>query len=226
MNISNRNRKVAFSRWNKIHNRQKELILDNLEIKKMKSMLCGFLAGDGSVQIRREKSFFHYQLDFFPDDKLMLDTYCDAIKKVYNKMPKITIKNNVFNVRLTSKIIVNDLCQHAVFGLYNWNFPEDLFMIKSTKEEWLRAFFSAEAYVAPNHIKLQTVNIKSMKKLSKLLNEFGISNNYYEYLPKKSNYSKVGIIMITRKESRKLFYKKIGFYHSKKTKSLKNSLGL
>jgi len=65
-----------------------------------------------------------------------------------------------------------------------------------------------------------------MKKLSKLLNEFGISNNYYEYSPKKPNYSKVGIVMINRKESRKLFYKKIGFYHSKKTEALKNSLGL
>ena len=32
--------------------------------------------------------------------------------------------------------------------------------------------------------------------------------------------------MINRKESRKLFYKKIGFYHSKKTEALKNSLGL
>src|SRR3989344_4980622 len=164
MNLSEKNKKITIARWKKIHDKQREQIPQDKDSLIIKASICGFLAGDGSVQIRKEKNFFHYQLDFFPDDELMLKTYCNMIKRIYNKIPKITINHNVFHVRLTSKIIVNDLLQHAVFGLYNWNLPEDFFMIKSAKEAWLKAFFSAEAYVAPNHIKLQTVNIKSMKK--------------------------------------------------------------
>jgi hypothetical protein len=50
MNLSERNRKVASSRWNKIHVLEFQQINNNL-VKK--AALCGFLAGDGSVQIRK-----------------------------------------------------------------------------------------------------------------------------------------------------------------------------
>lgn len=226
MNLSERNKKVAVARWNKILSKEKENIRNNDVSLKLKSMLSGFLAGDGSVQIRKEKEFYHYEIQFFPDDELMLSTYCSIIKKLYGKNPKITRGHNVFNARITSKTIVEDLFKYSSFGLKKWCLPYELFRIKGAKEVWLKAFFSAEAYVGSNSIKIQTVNKKGMMSVSKLLNDLGIPNKYYEYTPKNKNYSSVGIIFILSKEARKLFYDKIGFYHSKKTETLKKSLGL
>lgn len=65
-----------------------------------------------------------------------------------------------------------------------------------------------------------------MLEVSKLLNSIGIPNNYYEYTPKNPKHSKVGIIIIQSKKARQLFYKKIGFWHSKKQETLRKSLGL
>jgi hypothetical protein len=104
--------------------------------------------------------------------------------------------------------------------------PKSLFKIKGAKENWLKAFFSAEAYVGKKAIKVQTINQKSMKKVSNLLKGLGIENNYYEYNSKKVSDSPVGIIMITRISSRLKYHDSIGFWHSKKTLALKESLDL
>ncbi len=93
----------------------------------LKAAICGFLAGDGSVQVRKEKNFYHYQLDFFPDDEEMLKTYMDAIKYIYNKVPSIRRRDNVFIVRITSKVIVQDILRDASFGIKTWSLPNNLF---------------------------------------------------------------------------------------------------
>jgi intein/homing endonuclease len=112
------------------------------------------------------------------------------------------------------------------FGLKKWSFPDELFKIKGTKEAWLRAFYSAEGYVNKRYIKNQSINLKSMKKVSSLLKEFGIDNNYYEYLPINKNWSKVAMIFISSKKARISFYEKIGFWHKRKSEKLKESLDL
>ena len=85
INLSKKNKEIADSRWKVKIGKEKNNILDNDEARILKSMLCGFLAGDGSVQVRKEKTFFHYQLDFYPDDNLMKDVYVEALEKVYRK---------------------------------------------------------------------------------------------------------------------------------------------
>ena len=114
----------------------------------------------------------------------------------------------------------------ARFETKGWNLPHALFTCKQAKTTWIKAFFSAEAYVGNNVIRVQTVNQKGMLELSKLLSEFQINHNFYEYQPKKKNYSKVFIISINQKNARIRYYQQIGFYHEKKTSLLKAALSL
>ncbi len=222
----NKLREAGFLRWKKQLDRDLSKIPSDRESLLKKAALCGFLAGDGSVQIRKEKSNYHHQLDFFPDDDLMLQTYCSFIKELYGKDPKITRRDNVYNARLSQKFIVLDLLQLCDFGIYKWNFPNQLFKIKGAKELWLRAFFSAEAYVNDKVIKTQSVNIVSIKRVLQLLSDLDIKGNYYEYTPKNKNHSKVGMIFINDKKARITYYHKVGFWHSKKERLLKEALGL
>jgi len=224
MNKSEWNRKVALSRWSKVQNEEKNNILSDWEGKKLKSAICGFLAGDGSVKLRNMGTYNKYEIDFFPDDKIMLKTYIQYIKKVYNKMPSIRRKGKIFAVRITSRTIVEDLIAHAQFGIKKWKIPFELLSDLEYKKYWLKAFFSAEGYVNNNTIKVQTVNKEGMTQLSNLLNELLINHNLYSYKPKIENYSEVYIIMINQKEARRKFCKDIGFWHSKKMQILKKSL--
>jgi hypothetical protein len=226
MNISKRNKKVAISRWSKKHSKERSEIKNDRKTLLLKASICGFLAGDGSVQKRKEKSFYHYQIDFFPDDPLMRNTYITQINKVYKKIPTVKKKNNFDAVRLTSKVVVEDLLKLSKFGIKNWMMPKTLFSIKGAKENWLRSFFSAEAYIGPKSIKIQTVNKKGMLDIVKVLKELGINSKYYEYNPKKLTHSKVFILFINRKEDRMKYLEKIGFWHQKKTKTLSESLYL
>ncbi len=226
MNIKERNKFIAVRRWKHILEEQLNSIPKDKESLKIKSAICGFLAGDGSVQIRRENEFYHYQIDFFPDNVEMLDTYVKFIQALYKKEPSISRRDNVYVARLSNKAIVLDLKRECSFGIYNWSFPKNLFKIKGAEEYWLKAFYSAEGYVNDKTIKIQSVNTKSLKIVSKLLKKFRINNRYYEYLPKNEKHSKVGMIFINDRKSRVNYLKKIGFWHSKKENLLAKSLGL
>jgi hypothetical protein len=192
----------------------------------LKASICGFLAGDGSVQKRKEKNNVHYQIDFFPDDKVTRDIYIKQIKEVYKKTPSIRERNNFYAVRITSKVIAEDLFKIAKFGIKEWAAPKTLFMIKGAKENWLKAFFSAEAYVSSKSIKIQTVNREGILDVISMLKSIGIHSTYYEYKPKKENHSKVFMLFINKREDRLKFFNKIGFWHEKKTKTLSEALDL
>ena len=108
----------------------------------------------------------------------MMKTYINQIKIVYAKCPTIRKSNNFYSVRITSKIIVKDLLKEANFGIKKWTLPQKLISLKGGREAWLRAFFSAEAYVNSKSIKIQTVNKKGMRQITETLNNFGIKTNY------------------------------------------------
>ncbi len=223
---SKRNRKVALSRWRRLHEQEKTSFRNTPEMLVFKSAICGFLSGDGSVQVRKEKSFFHYQVDFFPDDGLMLETYLEFIKKLYNKKPSIRRKEKLNYVRLTSKTVVKDLLSMSSFGIKKWRVPSELFKVSGSKEAWLRAFFSTEAYVSPKSIRLQTVNQVGMQQVSTLLKELGIEHANYGFQPKNKQHSKVFILVISEKGARRQFLDTIGFWHRRKETALRQALGL
>jgi len=192
----------------------------------LKAAICGFLAGDGSVQKRKEKESYHYQIDFFPDDELMMNTYINFIKKIYNKIPTVRKRDRFYSVRLTSKVIVNDLSSLANFGIKKWTLPRQLFSIDDAVNKWLRAFFSAEGYVSGKLIRVQTINQGMMRLISKILLSLGIDNKYYGYNNKNKYESPVGIIIISNKISMMRYHNLIGFWHSKKSETLSKALGL
>jgi len=156
----------------------------------------------------------------------MLEVYLSFIWRIYRVRPSVLVKNKLYIVRLSSKYVVLDLLKLCKFGIYDWTLPEELFKIDNAKEFWLKSFFSAEGYVNPKYIKIQSVNIKSLKKVSSILNEIGVENRVYNYLPKNKNHSEVLQLFICSKDSKRLFYEKIGFWHSCKTTVLKEALGL
>jgi len=156
----------------------------------------------------------------------MLKKYCEAINYIYGKKVIIKKRVNFFSVRIGSKTIVSDLIKHAKFGIHTWNLPSKLLITNTLKKKWLKSFMSAEAYVGQNHIKVQTVNKNGMKLVGRLLKDLEIEHNYYEYTPKNPKHSKVSMIFISKKKSRIKYHKKIGFYHLKKTRTLKKTLGL
>ena len=217
---------MAIARWKKVHAEEKQRISNDKESSVVKAAICGFLAGDGYVQKRKEKSFFHYQIDFFPDDKIMRDAYTSQVKEQYGKSPSIKKNKNFYSVRISSRTIFEDLNQHAKFGLMNWRLPKDLMGLEGAKRNWLRAFFSAEAYVNKNVIRVQTINEMGMREISKLLDSIGIKHKYYEYNSKIKSESRAFIINISCKESRLKFYRDIGFWHGQKSRTLKEALGL
>jgi hypothetical protein len=214
------------ARWSKVHGKERANIRSDAESLINKAAICGFLAGDGSVKLRKEKSNVHHEIKFFPDDPEMLEYFCGAMKHVYGRIFSIKLRNNFYYVRLTSRTIYEDLIEHSTFGLLDWSLPWKLFKINGAKEAWLRAFFSAEAYVGPKCIKIQTINKKGMGQVSQLLREMEIDHRCYEYLPKNKKHSPVSIIFINKKKSRELFRQKIGFWHSKKSNTLSKTLGL
>lgn len=224
MDLSLRNSKVAKARWMKIRAIETAHIPNTDEALRWKAALCGFLAGDGSVKKREAGSFSHYDIKFYPDDGMMLSAYLYAIQLVYSKTPTITVEDNVFHARLASRTVYEDLTKSAEFGIHTWTVSRKLFHIPGAREAWLRAFFSAEAYVGPNSIKLQTVNKNGILEVSGLLTELGIDNRVYYYVPKNPKHSQVSIIHITKKEARRIFLDKIGFWHTKKTAALKKAL--
>ncbi len=222
-------RKSALLRWNKKLKEDIARIPRDKKSMLKKVALCGFLAGDGSVQVRKGRkgdNYYHYQLDFFPDDEQMLNSYLIFIQDIYKLKPFVTKRDNVYNARLSQKFIVLDLLRFCKFGVYKWGFPNKLFKTKIAKILWLKAFFSAEAYVGKKVIKIQSVNIRSIKKVMKLLSELKIKSNYYEYQSKNNKHSKVGMIFINDRKSRVIYYNKIGFWHNRKMTCLKESLGL
>ncbi|MCX6742287.1 MAG: hypothetical protein NTX24_03895 [Candidatus Pacearchaeota archaeon] len=224
MDLSKRNRKVAISRWKKVIDKEKREISSDKKTTILKASICGFLAGDGSVQARDMGNYIKYQIDFFPDDEIMLERYMNDIKEVYDKTPSIKKRGKMFIVRISSKTIGEDILQETKFGLKTWKVPNKLFIYAEAKKSWLKAFFSAEGYVNQKSIKIQTVNKEGMLQVSRLLAHFSINHKFYSYLPKNKLHSKVYIIIIFRKEERKRFYDKIGFWHSKKMEILKRSI--
>lgn len=225
-NLSERNRKVAMSRWSRVHKKEKINISRGPESYSLMARLCGFLAGDGSIMIRKDnKEKFHYVLRFFPDHESLIKPFIHSLVSVYNKKP--IIKKDFRNQGLIcySKVVVQDLLSKAKFGVLKWEVPFDILKDRNSKIEWLRAFFDSECYVGKDHIKIQTVSKNGMIGVQKLLLEFGIKSRNYVYQPKNKNYHKVFILVIGPKLERLKFLNIIGLNHKIKLSKLNQLLG-
>jgi len=227
MNINERNKKVALSRWAKIHAQERNVVNKNSHKKHLKARLCGFLAGDGSILVRKDNDEkMHYVLRFFPDHPSLIEPFTESLFELYSKRP--IIKKDYANQGIIcySKVVVEDLLNTAKFGILSWQVPFSLLKDKRTKIEWLRAFFDSEAYVGKNNIRVQTVNERGIKEVQQLLAEFGIESKKYTYKPRNKNWKKVHILIIGSKDNQLKFLNTIGFNHQIKASKLKDNAGV
>jgi intein/homing endonuclease len=225
MNIRERNRKVAISRWSKVHDLEKKILEKNSKNNFLKARLCGFLAGDGSLMVRRDNNNdLHYVLRFFPDHESIIESFIECLENVYGKTP-ITKRNyNHDGIVCYSKTVVEDLMSVGKFGITNWRVPFKILKDDKSKIEWLKAFFDSEGYVGKNNIKIQTVNGKGMNDVRKLLLEFGINSRKYLYKPKNENWNSVHILIIGSKQDKMKFLNTVGFNHKLKLTKLRKML--
>jgi intein/homing endonuclease len=200
-------------RWQEIHENQRKSINHNF---KLKSRLCGFIAGDGNISMSR------FLLRLFPDHESLINPLVESIVEVYNKKPLIRKNNNFFTISLSSKVICEDLINICNFGTRDWEIPFNLFESKNDEIEWLRSFFDAEAHVNLSRcqIKINSVNESGLKQIKDSLLRFNIHSAIYNYTPKNIRWSKVFILIIYRKNSLKNYRGIIGFNHSIKMSKL------
>lgn len=222
-NLSDRNRKVSINRWKKVFEIHTKQINENSEkYPHLKARIIGHLIGDGSVTIRKEKSFhYHYTVKFYPDDSEMLRSFLEAFLKLYGIRPKVIKFDKFFYVRTDSKAVVSDLLKYGSFTSLKWQVPKNLLNTKELKQEFLKAFYDCEGYVGPRVIAVQSVNQKGLKQIQSLLMEFEIRSKIYTYERKDKNWNTNFLLYITKKEDRKRFLKAIGFNHLRKQRKLK-----
>lgn len=220
MNLRERNLKNVISRWKKQHEKELSWIKshDNTDI--FRARICGYLAGDGSVSIRKEiNGKAHNEIRFFPDHESLIRPYLDAFERAYNKTPKILKKKNFYEIRINSKIVVYDLLKLCTFGLTSWTIPN--FDSLKCKIEWLRSMFDSDAYVGKNGVRLKTVNKRGLESVKELLHELNIETSIiYAYSSKNKKWSTNYILDIRKIVSLKKFLQIIGFNHKLKEERL------
>ncbi|MFH1473690.1 MAG: LAGLIDADG family homing endonuclease [Candidatus Aenigmatarchaeota archaeon] len=221
MSIIERNRRNVISRWKKQHEKELERIKSKKNVNFLKARICGFLVGDGSVYIRKEKQSgkVHHEIKFFPDHESLIKPFIYAFKEAYNKTPKVIKKNNYYVIRINSKIVILNLLSLCSFSSEGWTIPS--FKEVECKKEWLRAMFDSDSYVGNEYVRLKTINKKGLEHVKKLLLEFKIkTSRIYVYKPRNEKWKTNYMLDIRDKKSLKIFLKDIGFNHKLKKEKL------
>jgi len=224
MDYSDRNRKVAISRWKKIHSkvRLKE------KFSKEKTAINSYLCGDGDISAR-EKNFC-YDIRFYLDDLALAKRVVSLFKKEFKIVPVIRkMKSKVpdgegyYKVEISNKPTCKHLLKLGSYGSLNWSVPQEL--NRKFKREWIKCFFDCEAHVniRNKQIQVKSVNRPGLISLKNMLEEQKIPSRLYgPYEQMGENHNPYSFLIIMGKENVKDYYAKIGFYHSKKTKTLRN----
>jgi len=92
--------------------------LTSTEFSFLKSRICGYLAGDGGVYIRKQNnnSIIHYEIKFAPNNQKVADLFQETFYKLYRIMMPIQILRNYYLLRVKSKVAVFDLLKATQFG--------------------------------------------------------------------------------------------------------------
>lgn len=214
-------RKSRIENYNKSLTYKPKMVKKKIDI--LKSRLCGFLIGDGSVFIKTDKNGKkHHSLNFFPDHISIAELFKNTFAELYGRELKINHLHNHYVIQVTHKQACLDLLSITSFGSTKWKLPVKLFTSDKAKIECLRALFDTDGYVAKRYIQIQSVNKSGIKDVQKLLDEFGIKSKIYVYERKQKNWNANYLLNIFKIEMRKRFFKLIGFNHVIKKNKLEN----
>jgi replication factor C small subunit len=192
----------------------------------LKSRICGYLAADGSVIIRKENGTnrLHYDIQFYPDHYVLVRLFRKAFKEVYGKEVSIRQKRNFFYVRASDKFAAMDLVSLAKFSSRYWTIPKVL-NSKASKKAWLKAYFDCDGYVCKRYVQIQSVNKDGLLKIRNLLNEFGIRSKIYSYQRRQASWNTNHLLNIQGRNMMLNFMHEIGFDHPLKYAKLKEFIG-
>ncbi len=189
----------------------------------LKARLCGFLAADGSVFIRKERKTgkIHHDIRFYPDSLILAQLFNDALRTLYGRVARTKQLGNYYALAVTSKQAVTDLLSMASFTSKSWTLP-NVVVTRTAKIEWLRAYFDCDGYVGNKYVQVQSVNVGGLRVIQRLLNEFGIESKIYTYTRKNESWNINYLLNINKKEMRIKFLRDIGFNHPLKKKKLES----
>ncbi len=187
----------------------------------LRARLNGYLCGDGSVMLRRERGQYERgDISFYPDHLSLIAPYSECLDVLYNKKPNIAKKHNYYQVRVSSICAVRHILSEGIFTAKGWRVPEWVMQNKWCSREWLRAFYDCEGYVGQRRIHLQCVNKKGMDQIREMLGGFDIETRKYVYERKNKNWNTNYHLGIFKKESRYNFLNTIGLNHKEKLRKL------
>jgi len=227
-NTSEKGRKAIQIRWKTEELRIKSNLseLDEIEKEVLKVRLCGYISGDGSLSVRKEKNGRkHHDIRFYPDHESLIAVFVNDFSKVYAKTPAVRKMKNHYHIHVSCKTACEDLLKMTEFGSLTWRLPNGL-RSNQSKVEWLKALFDCEAYVSSKAIQMQSVNKIAIQQIKELLYSFGINSRLYEYKRKNKNWNINYILHIGKKEDRLKYLKQIGFNHVLKLNKLKDSTSI
>lgn len=226
MGIKERNKNNVISRWNKTYKNDLIFLKSVENPDEIRSLICGYLAGDGYVKIRKEnkREKLHYTVRFFPDHESLIEPFTEAIKKLYNKEARVIKHKSFYEIIIHSKTIVNDLLSFGKFGTYLWKVPK--LKNNQCKVNWLRGIYDADAYVAKDYIRLKCVNESGIVGVRSLLKELGINTTMYRYEPINKNWSTNFILDIRGIGEIMKFSEIVGFNHEQKRLKVSNMIDI
>lgn len=184
-------------------------------MSKEKAEIIGFLCAEGcfykyvtkywEYHADRKKSYFRVQkvrvLQFANNNKRLQRRFLFLLKKVYNYALKFYGPSNSMRITIKRRKVIDDLIKYSKYNSFVWKIPKEiLFGSKKMKIAFLRGLFDGDgnySIVRKNEIRarIYSVNIKELRKVSKILFSFEIKNIIYgPYFGPKS---KTGIYELT-----------------------------
>lgn len=224
MELSEINREKARKRWSRVHSAEEQFIKKNKKGNEpLKARVHGYLCGDGSVSMRKEKGrpgATHADIYFYPDHKSLIRPFTEAFRRIYGK--KFTIRNlgAYYSLRLVSMTVAKDLLADGSMTSLGWSVPDWVIGSERNSREWLRAFFDCEAYVSDTDFRVQSVNLQGLRQVAGMLGKFGINTREYSYQRKNKNWNTNYHLVVAKREDRKAFLNLIGLNHTGKLRKL------
>jgi len=224
MKINDINHERAIKRWNRVHSAEEQLIRRNKKGNEhLKARVHGYLCGDGSVSMRREKGrpgAIHADIRFYPDHESLIRPFTEAFCGIYVKKPTIRNLGKFYSLTITSMPAAKDLLADGSMTSLGWRVPDWVAKSKRNSKEWLRAFFDCEAYVGVRDVRVQSVNLAGLRQIACMLRRFGITSREYSYQRKQRGWNTNYHLVIAKHENRKAFLNLIGFNHVGKLRKL------
>jgi replicative DNA helicase Mcm len=195
------------------------------EYKKENDILCkilGYHISYGSYELNRGKKT---GIQFWNNDKTLIEDYKNAIKRYFGIKPVITKRGKQLAVRVISKKVIDKIMEIDSNLLEKGNLkviPEKIMQLpKENIRYLLRALFDGDGTVVFQsrggcRATLVIENKKLSEQVADLLLRFGIQSSIF-----KDNHSKVWRMDITGQENLKEFLVNISFLSQKKKDRLK-----